>query len=86
MLDKCEMPTVAFHALLREQPNEALLSLPFILIQACSSLNSLCSLHLLNAFIYQIVSPHFQCFNCFTLEPFSCTPHRGTCNSLGGGG
>lgn len=51
MLDKCEMPTVAFHAVLREQPNETLLSLSFILIQAHSSLNSQCSLHLLNTLI-----------------------------------
>lgn len=59
MLDKCEMPTVAFHALLRDQPNEALLSPPFILLQAHSSLSSQCSRHLLNSLIYQIVSPHF---------------------------
>lgn len=53
MLDKCEMPTVAFHALLREQPNEALLHLSFILIQAHSSINSQYSLrNLLNALIY----------------------------------
>lgn len=51
MLNKCEMPTVAFHALLREQLNETLLSPPFILIQAHSSLNSQRSLHRLNALI-----------------------------------
>lgn len=52
MLDKCEMPTVAFHALLREQRNETLLSLLFILIQVHSSVNSKGSLHLLNVLIY----------------------------------
>lgn len=36
ILDKCEMPTVAFHALLGDRLNEAWLCVSLILLQACS--------------------------------------------------
>ncbi len=42
ILDKCEMPTVAFHALLGDRLNEAWLCVSLILLQACSCSTDQC--------------------------------------------